>query len=74
MGQDMYSFCELITYLHWKHIEKEDAQKEVIWHAEKNLFFCGQQRSEPGIIDLLLEIFKSRCKMWWLQSDINVVE
>ena len=87
--QDIYYFCKLITCLHWKHIEKEmeeipqgvcnfclkkDIQKGKIRHVKKELFFWELQKNELGIIDILMEILKIRCKMWWLQADVIPME
>ena len=39
-----------------------------------DLFFKGIERGELGIIDLLIELFSIRSKLWWLQKDAQTIE
>ena len=39
-----------------------------------DLFFKGIERGELGIIDLLIELFKIRSKLWWVQKDAQTIE
>ena len=41
---------------------QEEVQKEIIRHAETNLFFKGIDRGELGIVDVLIKVFKFRSK------------
>ena len=43
---------------------QEGIQKEIIRHAETDLFFKGIDRGELGSIDLLIEVFKIGSKIW----------
>ena len=48
---------------------QESTQKEIINHAEVNLCFNGIDRGELGVVNLLIEIFKIICNMYWLQEN-----
>ena len=42
--------------------------------SETDLFFEGIDRGELGVVDLLIEVFKIRSKIWWLQKDKQTIE
>ena len=52
----------------------EDVRKEIIRNAETELFFEGIDSGELGVVDLLIEVFKIRSKIWWLQKDKQTIE
>ena len=79
----------LQPYINWQHIEKEikempkgvfnfclqeEIRKESIRHAEKDPFFKGIHQGELRIVDLLIEVFNIRSKMWWLQKDPQMMD
>ena len=76
-------FGHFLATLYWQHIEKEikevpkavcnfclqeGIRKEIIGN-EADLFFKGIDRGELGIAVFLIEVFKVRSKIWWLQND-----
>ena len=88
-SKEKFIFSHFLTALHWQHFEKEikevpkgvfnfclqeDIRKEIIRHAEVDLFFKEIDRRELGIVDLLIEVFKIRSKIWWLQKDPKTIE
>ena len=53
---------------------QENVRKEMISHAEKDLFFMGIERKELRIVALLIEVFKIRSKIWWLQEYAHTID
>ena len=43
---------------------QDEVQKQIIRNANEHLFFKGIDRGELGIVDLLIEVFKIRSKIW----------
>ena len=41
---------------------------------QTDLFFRGIDRGELGIVYPLVEVFKIRSKIWWLQKDAQTIE
>ena len=50
---------------------QESMQKEIINHVEVNLFFNEIDRGKLGVVELLIEIFQIRCKLYSLQENEN---
>ena len=84
-----FIFSHFLATLRRQHIEKEikevpkgvfnfcqqeEIREEIIRYAEKDLFFTGIDRGELGIVDVLIEVFKIRSKIWWLQKDSQMME
>ena len=86
-GKIIYS--HFLAALHWQHIEEEiyevpkrvfnfclqnAVRKQIIRHADTDLFLNGADRGVLGIVDVLIEVFKIRNKMWWLKKDPKTIE
>ena len=82
-------YGHFLAALHWQHIAKETYEvpqgvfnfclqdkfrKQIIRNADEDLFFKGIDRGELGIVDLLIQVFKIRSKIWWLQKDPKTME
>ena len=53
---------------------QEDIRKQISRNAETDIFFEGIDSGEMGVVDLLIEVFKIRSKIWWLQKDKHTIE
>ena len=87
-SEDSFIFIHLLAALHWQHIEKErkEVRKGVFnfcLQDDVNFFyqkcrntsiFKGIDRGELGVVDLVIEVFKIRSKIWWLQKDKQTIE